>query len=172
MYLGRKKKIPSRSSFPRQLPSNKEGSPGKKKREDLRSPRTEVTYYPGGENTINIIPWDQRLPQELENCWKTWENNLPKKVEVPRSIVQHQETITSISLHAFGDASSQGVSTTDYAVMHQLSGVSQGLMTAKSRLAKKGLTQTGGRAYGRQSSEQCERCVEGISSRKRPLLAR
>ena len=19
------------------------------------------------------IPWDQRLPQELENCWKTWE---------------------------------------------------------------------------------------------------
>ena len=59
-----------------------------------------------------------------------------------RSIVQHQELITSISLHTFGDASSQGVSTTVYAVTHQLSGVSQGLVTAKSRLAKKELTIT------------------------------
>ena len=86
------------------------------------------------------IPWDQELPQGLEIRWQTWENNLTDKVEVPRSIAQHQEEITSINLHAFGDASSQGVSAAVYAVTYQPTGVSQGLVTAKSRLAKKGLT--------------------------------
>ena len=86
------------------------------------------------------IPWDQELPQGLEIRWQTWENNLTDKVEVPRSIAQHQEEITSINLHAFGDASSQGVSAAVYAVTHQATGLSQGLVTAKSRLAKKGLT--------------------------------
>ena len=92
------------------------------------------------------IPWDQKLPQELLchavmsiSC-QTWETNLPGKIEVPRSIGQHQEGTTSISIHAFGDASSQGVSTAAYAVTYQLSGVSQRLVTAKLRLAKKGLT--------------------------------
>ena len=59
-----------------------------------------------------------------------------------RSAKKHcpEELITSISLHSFGDACSQGVSTAVYAVTYQLTGVSQGLVTAKSRLAKKGLT--------------------------------
>lgn len=48
--------------------------------------------------------------------WQTWETNLPGKVEVPRSIVQHQKATTSISIHAFGDVSSQGVSTAVNAV--------------------------------------------------------
>ena len=86
------------------------------------------------------IPWDQELPQGLEIRWQTWENNLTDKVEVPRGIAQHQEEITSINLHAFGDASSQGVSAAVYAVTHQATGLSRGLVTAKSRLAKKGLT--------------------------------
>ena len=64
---------------------------------------------------------------------QTWETDLPGKVEVPRSIVQHQEATISISIHAFGDTSSQGVSTAAYAVTYQPSGVLQGL-------AKKGLT--------------------------------
>ena len=125
---------------------NKEGIPGKKLNAKiydplgLTSPITLEGKILYREVCEKRIPWDQRLPQELENCWKTWENNLPEKVEMPRSFVQHQETITSIGLHAFGDASSQGVSTTVYAVTHQLSGASQGLVTAKSRLAKKELT--------------------------------
>ena len=86
------------------------------------------------------IPWDQELPQELEIRWQTWENSLTDKVEVARSIAQHQEEITSINLHTFGDASSQGVSAAVYAVTYQPTGVSQGFVTAKSRLAKKGRT--------------------------------
>ena len=86
------------------------------------------------------LPWDQKLPKEHLINWRMWETNLPKEVAVPRSLVQYQEEIISINLHAFGDASSQGLSAAVYAVTHQPSGISQGLVAAKSRLAKKGLT--------------------------------
>ena len=68
------------------------------------------------------IPRDQKLPQGLEIHWQTWENNLTDKVEVPRSIAQHQEEITSINLHAFGDASIKGVSAAVYAITYQPTG--------------------------------------------------
>ena len=51
-----------------------------------------------------------------------------------------QEEIDEIQLHAFGDASGRGVCAAVYAVVKQASGVSQGLVTAKSRLAKQNLT--------------------------------
>ena len=58
---------------------------------------------------------------------------------MPRSIAQDQEEINSINLHAFGEASSQGLSTAVYAVTHQPSGISQVLVAAKYRMGKKGL---------------------------------
>ena len=107
--------------------------------DSLASPITlegEIRYR---EVCETRILWDQKLPRELAISWQTWETNRSGKIEVPRSIVHHQETTTCISIHAFGEARSQGVSTAVYAVTHQSSGVSQGLVTAKSRLAKKGL---------------------------------
>ena len=88
----------------------------------------------------NKLPWDGRLPRDLENKWRTWEQNLPSHVGAPRSLVGYQETIEEIELHSFGDASGQGVSAVVVAVVRQASGTSQGLVTAKSRLAKKNLT--------------------------------
>ena len=64
---------------------------------------------------------------------------MPDKIEVPRSISKEGET-QGIDLHAFGDASGNGVSTAVYTTVTQDSGTSQGLLTAKARLAKKGLT--------------------------------
>ena len=58
----------------------------------------------------------------------------------PRSLVQYQEPIDNIKLHAFGDVSNHGVCTAVYAVVTQASGVIQGLTAAKSRLAKNSLT--------------------------------
>ena len=46
----------------------------------------------------------------------------------------------SFELHAFGDASTIGVGAAVYSVVHQKSGVTQFLVTAKARLAKKDLT--------------------------------
>ena len=43
-------------------------------------------------------------------------------------------------LHAFGDTSGSGISSAVYAVITQASGVSKGLIAARSRLAKRNLT--------------------------------
>ena len=84
--------------------------------------------------------WDAELPQELVKRWKKWEMNLPEKVEVPRSLVLAREPIQAVALHAFGDASAQGVAAAVYAVVEQETGVKQGLVAAKARLAKQGLS--------------------------------
>ena len=46
----------------------------------------------------------------------------------------------SLELHAFGDASTQGVGASVYAVIQQSSGTTQRLVAARGRLAKQGLT--------------------------------
>ena len=57
-----------------------------------------------------------------------------------RNIPTYQEPIEEIQLHSFGDASGRGVSAAVYAVVTQASGVTQGLVIAKSRLVRQGLT--------------------------------
>lgn len=83
---------------------------------------------------------DSNLPCNLMSCWNKWCRKLPSKIDVPRSLVPHREEVQAIDLHAFGDASGQGTCAAVYAVIHQNEGTAQGLVTAKSRLAKKGLT--------------------------------
>ena len=86
------------------------------------------------------LPWDTVLPQPLSNRWKKLEKALAEKFEVPRSIAIFEERINDIQLHAFGDSSIEGTCAAVYTVVHQNCGVSQGLIAAKSRLAKKNLT--------------------------------
>ena len=86
------------------------------------------------------IAWDKTLPRLLLNRWTAWKNCLPEKVEIPRSLAKYQEETEAIDLHGFGDASGKGVSAAVYTVIHQAQGINQGLLTAKSRLSKKGLT--------------------------------
>ena len=68
--------------------------------------------------------------------WKKWERSLPEEVSVRSSIPHYQEEIDEIQLCAFGDASGCGVRAAVYAMVKQASGTSQGLVTAKSCLAK------------------------------------
>ena len=86
------------------------------------------------------IAWDAPLPEAIALQWTRWENQLPASVSTQRSIPAFRELIQEVQLHAFGDASGYGVSAAVYAVVTQESGVTQGLVTAKSRLAKQGLT--------------------------------
>ena len=60
-------------------------------------------------------------------------------MNAPRNVVKHVGKIMSIDSHTFGDASGKGVAAAVYAVVEQPSGTNRGLVTAKSRLAKKGL---------------------------------
>ena len=99
---------------------------------------TEKTLF---RNACDLrIAWDEPLPSLLQHKWLKYEQNLVENVTVPRSLAKAEEPIESIDLPGFGDASGIGVSAAVYATVRQPSGVASGLMTAKSRLAKKGLT--------------------------------
>ncbi len=88
----------------------------------------------------NKLGWDAPLNEPLARRVERWENGLATSVEFPRSLVGNREDIEEINLHAFGDASSKGVAAAVYAVVKQPSGTAQGLVAAKSRLQKQGLT--------------------------------
>ena len=92
------------------------------------------------ETCVQKSAWDSPLPEDLAVQWRKWEQNIPDVVTVQRCVPLHQEEIQEIQLQAFGDASGRGVCAAVYAVVTQASGASQGLITAKARLAKQGLT--------------------------------
>jgi hypothetical protein len=99
------------------------------------------------------VGWDVPIDDDVKKKLFRWEQELPDHVSTTRSLVKFREEIESIELHACGDASGDGVSSTAYAIVRQPSGVSQGLVAAKSRLAKQGLTTSGigVRSHGRES---------------------
>ena len=84
--------------------------------------------------------WDTELPVEIAKQWKDWCLQLPPRFEVPRPLVPHQQPVKAITLHAFGDASKNGVSAAVYAVVEQDQATTQSLVCAKARLAKQTLT--------------------------------
>ena len=86
------------------------------------------------------IPWEVRVPEKLAERWNIFEKSLTSMVQVPRSLAAFREPITAIELHAFGYTSGAGTAAAVYAVVQQPSGTNQGLLAAKSRLAKNGLT--------------------------------
>jgi hypothetical protein len=86
------------------------------------------------------LPWDKEIPQQLSTRWQKFQQNLPEKLDFPRSLTSLEDGIEAVDLHTFGDTSKDGTSATVYAVVHQKSGISQGLIAGKSRLAKKELT--------------------------------
>lgn len=106
----------------------------------LASPTTLIGKLVYREACEGKLSWDQSLPDNVSSVWKVWEDKLPSRITAPRSVVKYQEPIHSVHLHAFGDASGRGVAAAVYAVVVQDQGVSQGLLTAKARLAKKSLT--------------------------------
>jgi transposase InsO family protein len=86
------------------------------------------------------LSWDGEFPGELQERWKAWYERLPERIEVPRPLTPFHQPVTTLHLHAFGDASKDGVAAAVYAVVEQASGTTQGLVCSKSRLAKKNLT--------------------------------
>ena len=106
----------------------------------LISPQTLQGKLVYREICKNKIGWDAEIDDEVKKKLERWERDLPKKVAAKRSLVKFRESIESIELHGFGDASGDGVSSAVYAIVRQPSGVSQGLVAAKSRLSKQGLT--------------------------------
>ena len=93
-----------------------------------------------GEACDQCIPWDAVLPENLDKQWDNFKKSLPDEVKIPCSLAPAKEPFRGIDLHVFGDTSGTGTAAAVYAVVHQDSSTNQGLVTAKARLAKKGLT--------------------------------
>ena len=106
----------------------------------IASPATLVGKFLYRQVCDDRLSWDEKLSDRIAQEWLKFVRNLPSKVEVPRSLPRFREPITGVELHVFGDASGSGISASVYAVITQASGVSQGLLAAKARLAKKNLT--------------------------------
>ena len=83
--------------------------------------------------------WDGEICEELKSNWIKWVCSL-KTVEVPRTIVPYLEEVTAVDLHHMMDASGKAVSAQTVAVVIQPTGITKGLLTSKSRIAKRGLT--------------------------------
>ena len=84
--------------------------------------------------------WEEKLPEELVVRYQRWDQNLPRMLHVPRALVIAEEQIEEISLNAFADTRGRGVAAVVSAVVKQGSYITQGLVAARSRPAKQGLT--------------------------------
>ena len=84
--------------------------------------------------------WDVPIPENLRVRWLKWEQSLPDEITVRRPIAPYQQPVLSFELHVFGDASTHGVGAAVYSVVRQEDGVTQTLVAAKARLAKRDLT--------------------------------
>ncbi|XP_068671446.1 uncharacterized protein [Montipora foliosa] len=84
--------------------------------------------------------WDSPIPEDLSMQFQRWEESLPAEVTTSRPIAPYREAVCSLELHAFGDASTYGVGAAVYSIVRQRGGITQTLVTAKARLAKKDLT--------------------------------
>ncbi|XP_015779794.1 PREDICTED: uncharacterized protein LOC107357669 [Acropora digitifera] len=71
------------------------------------------------------VPWDAQLSKQLVKKVGSWEQSLPIGVTVPRPVAHYREPVADLQLHAFGDASTQGVGAAVYAVIRQPSGTTQ-----------------------------------------------
>ena len=92
-----------------------------------------------GEVVYERKGWDKQVSEELSRKWNKWVKSL-QTVKVSRWIVPYLEDVIQVSLHYFMDASNKAVSAQTVAVVAQSSGVTQGLLTSKSRITKRGLT--------------------------------
>ena len=67
--------------------------------------------------------WDANLDKKLSQRWENWERIVPKAKSTPRAIVDYREPVDELELHAFGDASKEGVGAAVYSIVRQQSGV-------------------------------------------------
>ena len=104
------------------------------------SPMTICGKFIFRDICVKKFPWGCTTQSRPNQEVGEWKHSLPEFVTVPRSIGKFRQPINSVELHSFRDTSVKGVCSAVYAVVKQESGSTQGLVTAKSCLAKQNLT--------------------------------
>ena len=83
--------------------------------------------------------WDNKISTELKEKWVKWLHRL-QSVKIPRLVAPYLQDVAKIILHHMMDASSKAVSAQTIAIVMQPSGMTQALLTSKSRITKRGLS--------------------------------
>ncbi|XP_068716792.1 uncharacterized protein [Montipora capricornis] len=84
--------------------------------------------------------WDSPIPEDLRMQFQRWKESVPAEVSTSRPIAPYREAVCSLALHAFGHTSTYGIGAAVYSIVRQRGEITQTLVTAKARLAKKDLT--------------------------------
>lgn len=83
---------------------------------------------------------DRHLQDPFFKRWKDWLSMLTETFRMPSPVTAYHEPISQLTLDAFSDASSKGVCSAVFQVVHRAQGTTQKLISSKSRLAKKNLS--------------------------------
>ena len=63
---------------------------------------------------LQALEWDEVLPPEQKEQWKSWLRKLLEEIKVPRGLKNGSKQVTSVSLHTFTDASQKAYSVALY----------------------------------------------------------
>ena len=88
------------------------------------------------------LPWNSELPTFRLKNWIKWLGSLPHQIEVPKSIPLFKNSVQSVELNVFRDASKTGVSAAVYTIFRQIEGSSQRIIVSKRQFSKKDLSLT------------------------------
>ena len=80
--------------------------------------------------------WNSEVSPALTRDWLRWVKQL-RNVKVPRSLTKDCKKVKSVRIHQFADASNLACSTVTKAVVEQGTDKVKGLLTSKSRIAKR-----------------------------------
>lgn len=109
--------------------------------------------------------WNAEVSPRLKNQWLRCTKQL-KDVRVPRSIASFVGEIGAVHLHLFADASILACCAAAVAVVEHESGVTKGLLTAKSRISKRS-TSIARRArewpHGSKHGEEPQHCSPAVA---------
>ena len=87
---------------------------------------------------VDALEWDEVLPSERREQWKTWFGELPllEEIKIPRCLKDTSREENSISLHTFSDASEKAYAAAVYS-RHKFEdgSVTTRLIASKTRLA-------------------------------------
>ena len=80
--------------------------------------------------------WNAEASPHVKRDWLKWTNQL-RNIKVPRSLIKTGKKVKAMHLHQFADASEIACSTVTIAIVEDETNRVMGLLTSKSRIAKK-----------------------------------
>ena len=102
----------------------------------LMSPTPAVGKQIYREACEDSSQWNKEVSPSVKKDWIKWASQL-RNVKVPRSLTKDVKKVKAVRLHTFADASNKACATATIAIIEHETGRVMGLLTSKSRIAKR-----------------------------------